>query len=270
MYISDYENHGVFTYNLDDSATRTYSFRRDIKEPWAIAFDDENRQLYIGDYGRKKIVVYNVTMLDETLIKSHNIWIPFLDKIDSIELDCLENRLYASDSLSNKVIVLAGRYKKWIKTINVSSPSTIRVKKKRLFVLSCTEGEVENAKRNQARNKPLEYIRKSIINANNFIYIYDCGDWVILRAISLKNWYNPRGLFVDDHLNIFTVAAVKQARLNSISESEYLFVIGTDDTIEKKKLCLGFENVNDFCVANMKAAFIFGNEKPPITVIDVL
>jgi hypothetical protein len=149
---------------------------------------------------------------------------------------------------------------------DVNLPSTVRVKKDYLYVLCSTDVDGERKKQRQADGKSLEYIRKSIISTNNAICIYDRINWMLVKSISFDDWYNPRGLHVDSHLNVFTVAALKEQTNGKISGLEYLFAIDTND-VTKTVTEMPFENVSDFCIAQKTFVFTFGSEKPPITIL---
>jgi hypothetical protein len=83
----------------------------------------------------------------------------------------------------------------------------------------------------------------------------------------LDDWFNPRGLFIDDQMNILTIA-LKKSKANILSSSEYLFVFDMTGMV-KQKLRLYSDNIFDFCVHQKQIVMIRGTEKnPPMSILD--
>jgi hypothetical protein len=265
-FISDIANNRIVSLNL------TYSQNTKIlglikldhklkdSRPWAIAFDERNNHLYIGDYACKKISVFTVN--HDAMIKVKEIDDNVhLDQIDAIDIDSEENLLYVCDTMNDDVSVWSTATSSFVASKSVKSPSMTRAKEKCLYVVSTLESDFGNIMKRRTSS--------SITNTerSDCIYVYNRYTWEVLKTIRLMDWSNPRGLHIDDNYNIITVASLAKIEHGLKKNVEHLFIIDTNG-FQKQRLRLQFDKVYDFCISNRNIVFARGDENPPIVIMD--
>lgn len=110
----------------------------------------------------------------------------------------------------------------------VASPCFIKVKDNLLFILSAIDTEIFT-----------EVVEaKEKVNTNNMIYVYDKHNLAIFNKIPIAYCVNPKGLYVDDSLNVYLAAHDQNARREN---AKHLFKIKPNgECVQKTNLRVSF------------------------------
>ncbi len=253
-FISDDMNRRLLLLNMNDSTTKFFDFDGKFREPWALVYDNKKKHLYTGDDKNCNIFVF-----DENMMKIDSISIvPDEISITALEVDSERNLLYVSDDFGDCIFVWNTSTKTILEKQSVDFPSSMKIKNHLIFVVSGTEKT--KFRKNNKKCKLLSYELGS-----NCIFVYDRFEWTLKRTIR-HDWLNPRGLHIDDNMNILTVA-LKISKQDMVSFSEYLYVLDENGSL-KQMLKLNFDNVYDFSVYNKRILFVRNDALPRICWLD--
>jgi hypothetical protein len=240
----------IVKFDLIDNTVLPNDYENRLDQPWALAFDKKNNQLYIGDFSRQKVFVYCAL----TLLELDQIGDEKMRKIDAIEVN--DKMLYVSDTVGNRISVWIN--KRFSRNVVIDQPAVMKVKDTNLYVISACEAEFKRKKVSQGKELP---VLKAISFGSNCVFVFNRFTWDLQRKICFDDWFNPRGLYIDKYSNVITVACVKDAN-NVLNEKEYVFVIDPDGIL-KQRLQLNFDNIMDFCYTKNTLVFVRGEEKKP-------
>jgi hypothetical protein len=255
-FISDWSNRRIFSLSLDDLTIKYFDFGGGFQEPWSLAFDNKNMELFVGDFKQRRVFVF-----DQHVRKVNNINLR-AKKVNmcALEVDSDNHLLYISDSYGNNITIWNTLTKRFLKKRTVRHPTQMKVKDQQIYIVSGTDDNkfvIEKMHKNNTKQCKLV----SMGRGENCIFVYDRFNWTQQKKICLENWFNPRGLHIDENMNILTVAHSLSIR-NIVSRSEYLFVFNTDGLI-RQKTKLNFDNVHDFAVCDKRIVFVRGEALPP-------
>lgn len=168
VIFTDHKNNLVNSLDLNSHSIKYFGSFEALKGIYAIAIDEINKFLFIGTCIPNK----SIYMLD--LNNNFNIVRTFGDgKIldpDSIEIDVTSNLLYVTTPENNELTVWNTENGKLINELELSTPSSIRVTDKYLFVASYTEGKLK-----------LTYISMGLIyyfNCSNRRFWFKKTNWI--------------------------------------------------------------------------------------------
>lgn len=273
LFCVDYRNKNIAIISLKTNKLLLFNPNKELKGPAALCIDETKSILYVADYNLFKIFAYKIDydINHDNIEKSY-----LLTKIneintgdiniDSIEIDSIYNFLYVSDTTRNNISNWSLNKCLKINEVKVETPSIMRIKHERLFVTSFTEPDITikkcNKKQKIITNQSAELVKTK--RGANCIFIFNKLTFELLNKISFSNWFNPRGLYIDNKMNIFTIALDIVDK--TFTETEYLYIIDSTNNKLLNKFDLCLDNIYDFVVCSKQIICIREEAKPSVLV----
>jgi hypothetical protein len=104
-----------------------------------------------------------------------------------------------------------------------------------------------------------------LLIGSNCIFIISKSNYSILNAIRIDEWIDPRGLYVDDNLNILTTA-FKLDEQNNRSDWRHLFVMNERKSCYTSFLLTGLEVLSDMLMIENRLYFCISDLVEIITL----
>lgn len=163
-----------------------------------------------------------------------------------------ENQLlYMSHSDDDKISIWESNTGKFVKTFQATAPTYIACCKENVYVISETKYESKNS-------------LVPISNSENCIFVIDKLSCVFKKKIKYPDWLCQRGLFIDNFLNIITVARERTLAKNQTDKNNYhLYIIDQNDKIMLKKNVDGISS-GRYVIINSNRLFQIGQNKVEI------
>lgn len=263
---TDRRNKGIVLIDLNGNLVKSFQGQNMLSEPFAICINKRN-EIFIGDHLEKSIFVFNQNFEflrkfgNDTLIESSSFALDEADETvkigssnESISL------LFSTSKFMNTISVWNSDTGEFVNKFKLNKPEYIQVCDKRLFII----GRVNNSNI-YTLSQNLSDSNKNIIYSANCIYILNKRTFDLIHTIQLSNCYDLKGLFVDKHLNIFTIGKeylYDDANCNenekhfsnfSTTKSRFLYVFNEKSGYCKQSVQIeGLNDLTDFFVLKNK------------------
>lgn len=239
IVITDYMDKSLKVLDINGCFQEKISQAGCLEKPWAISSNSRN-DIFITDYEDMGIVKLDssfkfIRKIGEKVIRNACYMATDPDNEDIVYLThYIENRVTIWNVLENK----------FINSFGIDTPEFIQIKRNRIFLTSRTEVEYIEGRKEFRR----------IIEGSNCIFVLSKSNYSLLHAIRIEDWIDPRGLHVDDNLNILTTA-FKLDENNNRSDWRHLFVINERKS-SYTSICLsGLEVLSDMLMIENKLYF---------------
>ena len=227
IVISDYMDKSLKIIDVNGNFQEKISQIGYLEKPWAISSNSKN-EIFVTDYEEKGII-----KLDANFKFSRKIGDKTIRNACYMALDPdNEDIMYLTHYIENRVSVWNISDNKYINSFGIDTPEYIQIKRNKIFLTSRTEVEyIEGRKEFRRITEGIFKLKfkKNLYSeflyiGSNCIFVLSKSNYSILNAIRIDEWIDPRGLYVDDNLNILTTA-FKLDDENNRSDWRYLFII---------------------------------------------
>lgn len=239
VIITDNEHSGIKIFDFDANTFETHNPNSLLNKPLAICVNRLN-ELFVGDTVHKKIFVFSLDNKLKLLKVFDN---PIINSPTCMTIDDEnnENILYVTDWANNMVTIWNSYTTDFIYNFNLDSPANIKLNKEKIFILSSIMYDMDH------EDKTLKSIRKG---TNNILVFNKCS-FELINKIEFHNWINPRGLYIDENLNLLTIAS-EMTRNQTFNDAKFLFIINQNNGELMKKIQLNGvkSGINDMVFVN--------------------
>lgn len=221
----------------------------------------ENSEVFIGDYVNEKIYVFDADLTYLREFGDHRIETPLNMCVDSDT-----KYIYISAYFSDIITIWNHKSGEYISEISLNSPTFMNICKHKLYVMSAIESECFTFD-----NSKIESNSKQ-----NAIYIFNKLTHELLGKIKLVNCIYPKGLQIDDDMNIYftgfdSLSTSYESFIdkNTVKQSggKCLFKFN-EDGVCTQKTNLSINGIIHMAFADKKILFTCGFRMPSLYLIE--
>ena len=191
FFVFDFNDRSFKVLDLNGNYLGSYNPESMLERPGPVCVSNILKEIYIQDHVYEKVFVYDTNFNYLREFGDERCQTPFGSCLDEAT-----NKIYLSAYLSNIITIWDTQSGDFINDIEVYSPTFMHIFRNKLIVMSATESEIFNTKASM----------ETAINNKNSIYIYNKFNYQILNKIKITNCIHPKGIFVDDCMNIYLTA----------------------------------------------------------------
>lgn len=233
LTIMDFEGNFLESFNPDGK----------LNDPLSTVINWK-KEILVGDANQLKVNVFNEDFKYLREFGAGVLQMPNYLKFDVEQKDVL----YISHYVNNKISIWINEC--YIEEFEVESPLNIEINKEKLFVVSSVDFEVDNDTSEL----------KTITRGLNCIFVFCKFSLNVIQTIQLDNWLNPEGIYLDQYMNIYTLA-YELTDHQYVSKYRHLFMIDENGNCIKKISFDGLKHMSEMIVVDNKIFCCGGDNK---------